>query len=367
MKGNLVNPVTYGNWDVNEFLGYDASQGQVYYASCEESSINQAVYRVNIDGSRKKKLSKDKGWNTASFSKDYRYYLHFHSSAVTPKVVTLHESGGRQLKVLLDDKEVKDYARMNGLGTKEFLTIKASDGTSLNTYMIKPADFDPDRKYPLFMFVYGGPDSQEVKDEWDYDQWFNQLVPMGYIVACVDNRGTGGKGEAFRKCTYMKLGEMETADQLTAARYFGGLPYIDKERVGIYGWSYGGYMASLCMTRGNGIFKAGIAVAPVTNWKFYDSIYTERYMRTPQENNKGYEDNSPLNYADGLQGEFLLVHGMSDDNVHLQNSVDFARALIEADKQFEMMFYPGQNHGIRGGNSRNHLYRKMFTFIITNL
>jgi dipeptidyl-peptidase-4 len=253
------------------------------------------------------------------------------------------------------------------MGTKEFLTISAADGYGMNAYMIKPPDFDPGRKYPLFMFVYGGPDSQEVKDEWDYDQWFNQLVPMGYIVACVDNRGTGGKGEAFRKCTYMKLGEMETADQVTAARYFGGLPYIDKERIGIYGWSYGGYMASLCMTTGNGIFRAGIAVAPVTNWKFYDSIYTERYMRTPQENNKGYEDNSPLNHADGLQGAFLLVHGMSDDNVHLQNSVDFARALIEADKQFEMMFYPGQNHGIRGGNSRNHLYRKMFTFILTNL
>lgn len=367
MNGHQINPVTQGNWDVNELLGHDPARGQVYYSSCEESSINQSIYRIAIDGSKKKKLSKDKGWNTAVFSKGFRYYVHYHSSATTPRIVTLHEADGRQIKVLLDNRMMTGYARTIGLGTKEFLTISAADGTELNAWMIKPVDFDPHRNYPLFMFVYGGPESQEVKDEWDYEQWFYQLVPMGYIVACVDNRGTGGKGEAFRKCTYMRLGELETADQVAAARYLSNLSYIDKERIGIYGWSYGGYMASLCMTRGNGIFKAGIAVAPVTNWKYYDSIYTERYMRTPKENNKGYEDNSPLNHASELQGRFLLIHGMSDDNVHFQNSVDFANALIETDIQFDMMFYPGQNHGIRGGNSRNHLYQKMLYFILTNL
>jgi dipeptidyl-peptidase-4 len=367
MNGNLINPVTQGRWDVNELLGYDPAHGRVYYSSCEESSINQDVYRISINGSNKKKLSKDKGWNTAVFSMGFRYFIHYHSNAATPRIVTLHQADGRQLKVLLDNRLMTGYATTIGLGTKEFLTISAADGTAMNACMIKPVDFDPDREYPLFMFVYGGPESQEVKDEWDYEQWFYQLVPMGYIVACVDNRGTGGRGEAFRKCTYLRLGELETADQITAARYLGELPYVDEKRIGIFGWSYGGYLASLCMTRGNGIFKAGIAVAPVTNWKYYDSIYTERYMRTPGENGKNYTDNSPLNHAQGLHGKFLLVHGMSDDNVHLQNSVDFAHALIEADKLFEMMFYPGQNHGISGGNSRNHLYQKMFDFILTNL
>jgi dipeptidyl-peptidase-4 len=237
----------------------------------------------------------------------------------------------------------------------------------MNAYMIKPLDFDPGRKYPLFMFVYGGPESQNVRDNWGYEQWFHELVPQGYIVACVDNRGTNGRGEAFRKSTYMRLGELETIDQVEAARYLGGLDYIDEERIGIYGWSYGGYMASLCMTKGNGLFRAGIAVAPVTNWKYYDTIYTERFMRTPRENDSGYEDNSPVNYADGLEGRFLLVHGMSDDNVHFQNSVDFTRALIEADVPFDMLFYPNQNHGIRGGNSRYHLYGQMTAFILENL
>ena len=367
MNGKLVNQVTKGSWDVNEFLGYDPLKNQVYYSSCEESSINQGVYRIGVDGENKKKISRDKGWNTASFSKGFRYYVHFHSSATTPAITNLHEAGGKKIKVLQDNREMAEYARTTGLGTREFLTVKGAGQTDLNAYIIKPVNFDPGRKYPLFMYVYGGPESQEVKDEWDYEQWFNELVPMGYIVACVDNRGTGGKGEAFRKCTYMKLGELETADQVAAALFFSKLPYVDKDRIGIYGWSYGGYMTALCMTRGNGIFRVGIAVAPVTNWKYYDSIYTERYMRTPQENKKGYEDNSPLNHASELQGKFLLVHGMSDDNVHLQNSVDFVTALVEADKQFDMMFYPNQNHGIGGGNSRNHLYRKMFEYVLTNL
>jgi dipeptidyl-peptidase-4 len=367
LEGNLQNAVTAGDWDVIEFLGYDAAKQQVYYTSYEESSINSTVYRVGIDGKKKKKISTEKGWNTASFSKGFRYYIHYHSSASTPQVVTLHEAGGHQVRELRNAGRMKDFMDNRGIGTKEFLQIKTVDGTALNAYMIKPLDFDPGKKYPLFMFVYGGPESQNVRDSWGYQDWFYELVPKGYIIACVDNRGTNGRGEAFRKCTYMKLGELETIDQIEAARYLGGLGYIDEERIGIYGWSYGGYMTSLCMTKGKGLFRAGIAVAPVTNWKYYDTIYTERFMRTPQENDSGYEDNSPVNFADGLEGRFLLVHGMSDDNVHFQNSVDFASALIEADMQFEMLYYPNQNHGIRGGNSRNHLYEKMTSFILENL
>lgn len=367
ISGNLVNQVTRGKWDVSDILDYDPSRDLIYYASYEESSVNQGVYRINCSGEGKKKISPEKGWNSAIFSTGCRYYVHFHSSASTPGIISLHEAGGKRIEVLLDNRDEAEYTRTSGLGTREFLSVPGADGSELNAFIIKPPDFDPSRKYPLFMYVYGGPESQEVKDDWDYEQWYNQLVPLGYIVACVDNRGTGGKGEAFRKCTYMRLGELETADQIAAATYFGKLSFIDNDRIGIYGWSYGGFMTSLCMTRGNGIFRVGIAVEPVTNWKYYDSIYTERYMRTPAENNKGYEENSPVNHASGLLGKFLLVHGMSDDNVHLQNSVDFTHALIEEDKQFDMMFYPGQNHGISGGNSRNHLYQKMFEYVLKNL
>jgi len=367
LDGQLKQALTRGEWDVSEFLGYDADNKQVYYSSYEESSINRSVYRVGLDGKKKKKISKEKGWNTASFSKGFKYYIHYHSSASTPQVITLHEAGGKQVRELVNAARMKDFSISRGVGTKEFLQIKTVDGTLLNAYMIKPADFEPGKKYPLFMFVYGGPESQNVRDDWGYEQWYHDLVSEGYIVACVDNRGTNGRGEAFRKSTYMKLGEYETVDQIAAARYLGGLNYIDEQRIGIYGWSYGGYMTSLCMCKGAGVFSTGIAVAPVTNWKYYDTIYTERFMRTPQENDSGYEDNSPVNFADDLEGKFLLVHGMSDDNVHFQNSVDFATALIEADVQFEMLYYPNQNHGIRGGNSRYHLYEKMTSFILENL
>ena len=234
--------------------------------------------------------------------------------------------------------------------------------------MIKPLDFDPQKEYPLFVYVYGGPESQNVIDSWGRrGAWFQMLAQQGYIIACVDNRGTNGRGEAFRKATYMKLGELETIDQLEAALWFGSLSYIDADRIGIFGWSYGGYMTSLCMTKGKGTFKMGIAVAPVTTWRYYDTVYTERFMRTPQENPEGYDQNSPINFADGLEGKFLLIHGSGDDNVHFQNSMDFVEALVQANKQFEMQFYPNKNHGISGGNTSMHLYTRMSEFIMENL
>lgn len=367
LSGKLLNKVTPGEWDVSEFLGCDEDHGRVYYTSHEESPLNRSVYRIGLNGKGKKKVSLRKGWNTAFFSKGFRYYIHFHSSATEPQVITLHEIGGKEIREVRNAERMKESLTARGIGTKEFLKVPTIDGTLLNAYMIKPVDFDPDKTYPLFMFVYGGPQSQNVRDDWDYYQWFVDLVARGYIVACVDNRGTDGRGEAFRKSTYMKLGELETVDQVASARYLGSLPYIDAARIGIYGWSYGGYMASLCMTRGDGVFSTGIAVAPVTNWKYYDTIYTERFLRTPKENPSGYEDNSPLNYAGDLKGRFLLVHGMEDDNVHFQNSVDFAHALIEAGIQFDMMYYPNQNHAIRGGNSRQHLYAKLKDFVQENL
>jgi dipeptidyl-peptidase-4 len=257
----------------------------------------------------------------------------------------------------------------HGFAPVEFLTVPTASGQELNAWMIKPADFHPDKEYPLFMYVYGGPESQKVVDGWIGSRmpWYQMLAQQGYIVACVDNRGTNGRGEAFRKATYMQLGKLETIDQVEAAQWFGGLDYIDRERIGIFGWSYGGFMTSLCMTKGNGTFKMGIAVAPVTNWRYYDTVYTERFMRTPRENPEGYDTNSPIHYAGQLQGKFLLIHGMGDDNVHFQNSVDFAEALIQSNNQFEVQFYPNKNHGISGGNTSRHIYQKMTDFIIRNL
>ncbi|RPI42082.1 MAG: S9 family peptidase, partial [Bacteroidetes bacterium] len=246
--------------------------------------------------------------------------------------------------------------------------LPTKDGMELNAWMIRPADFDPAKKYPLFIYVYGGPESQNVIDAWGRrDPWFQMLAQQGYIVACVDNRGTNGRGEAFRKATYMQLGRLETIDQVEAARWLGDLEYIDRERIGIFGWSYGGYMTSLCLTKGGGLYRMGIAVAPVTSWRYYDTVYTERFMRTPRENPEGYDQNSPLLFAGSLRGKFLLIHGSADDNVHFQNSMDFAEALVRADRPFEMQVYPNKNHGIQGGNTQFHLYSRMTDFILNNL
>jgi dipeptidyl-peptidase-4 len=247
----------------------------------------------------------------------------------------------------------------------EFFNFNTSDSVNLNGWILKPLGFDPEKQYPVFMYLYGGPGSQQVTDSWKGNNywWFQMLAQQGYIVACVDNRGTGGRGEEFKKMTYQQLGHYETIDQIEAAKYLGNLPYADASRIGIFGWSYGGYMSSLCLFKGNDVFKAAIAVAPVTNWKWYDSVYTERYMRTYAENESGYEDNSPVNFANDLKGNYLLIHGMGDDNVHFQNTAEMTSALINANKQFDYYSYPNKNHGIYGGNTRLHLYTKMTNFL----
>jgi dipeptidyl-peptidase-4 len=270
--------------------------------------------------------------------------------------------------VLEGNEALREAMAEYGFAPTEFLTVPTASGQELNAWMIKPMDFDPARKYPLFIYVYGGPESQNVVDAWGRrGPWFQMLTQKGYIVACVDNRGTNGRGEAFRKATYRQLGKLETIDQVEAAQWFGALDYIDRERIGMFGWSYGGFMTSLCMTKGNGTLRMGIAVAPVTNWRYYDTIYTERFMRTPQENPEGYDHNSPIHFANTLKGKFLLIHGTGDDNVHFQNSVDFSEALVQANKQFEMQFYPNKSHGISGGNTTIHLYSRMTDFILENL
>jgi dipeptidyl-peptidase-4 len=360
--------ITKGNWEVTSFDGVDSDKMELYYRSTEEGSINRTLYVHNLFTSKKRKLSTQIGDNSIKFSDNFKYYLNSYSNANTAPYYTLHKSNGEQLKVLEDNAEFN--AKMNefNLSKKEIFSIQTEEA-ELNAWMIKPPNFDSNKKYPLFMFLYGGPGSQQVKNSfgWTNYYWYQMLAQKGYIVACVDNRGTGGKGSEFKKMTYKELGKYELIDQINAAKYFGDLDYIDSERIGIQGWSYGGYMSSLAITKGSDIFSLAIAVAPVTNWRYYDNIYTERYMQTPQENANGYDDNSPINHVDKLKGDYLLIHGSADDNVHVQNSMEMISALVKANKKFDLFIYPDKNHGIYGGNTRLHLYQKMTDFILKNL
>lgn len=369
IEGQLVNQITDGNWDVVNFLGIDPNEEILYYTSSKASPLQRHVYSVKQDGSENKRLSEKKGNNSFRFSTGFKYYLNYHTDANTPETVTLHARAGKLIRTLESNEALKDTMKLYDFARKEFFNFTTPKGYKLNGWMIKPPDFSKNKKYPVIMYVYGGPGSQTVRDEWGRQNyfWYQYLAQRGYIVASVDNRGTGARGVAFKKCTYKQLGNLETIDQIEAAKYFQSLPYVDKDRIGIQGWSYGGYMSSLCITKGAEYFKLAIAVAPVTTWRFYDTIYTERYMQTPQENPDGYDDNSPINHVDKLNGHYLLIHGMADDNVHFQNTVEMTDALISANKQFDLYIYPNRNHGIYGQNARLHLYTKMTDFILENL
>ncbi len=360
--------ITKGNWEVTDFHGVDSDKMEIYYSSTEDGSINRSLYMQNLETDEKRKLTTEIGINSASFSKGLKYYMNsFSTGNVAPKF-TLHQSDGNQLKVLEDNSEFNTKMEEFNITEKEFLIVKTEDA-ELNAWMIKPPNFDESREYPLYMFLYGGPGSQQVTNSfgWTNYYWYQMLAQNGYIVACVDNRGTGGKGAEFKKMTYKELGKFETIDQINAAKYFGSLPYINANRIGIQGWSYGGYMSSLAITKGADVFSLAIAVAPVTNWRYYDNIYTERYMQTPQENPSGYDENSPINHVEKLKGDYLLVHGSADDNVHVQNTMEMISALVKENKQFDLFIYPDKNHGIYGGNTRYHLYKKMTDFILKNL
>mgnify|MGYP000403781251 FL=1 len=360
--------ITKGDWEVTSFHGVDSDKMEIYYTSTEDGSINRSLFVQNLDTDEKRKLSTNLGTNSASFSNGLKYYMNSISTANSAPKFTLHKADGTQLKVLEDNAEFETKMEDFNLSEKEFFTIKTEDA-ELNAWMIKPPDFDKNKEYPLYMFLYGGPGSQQVTNSfgWTNYYWYQMLAQKGYIVACVDNRGTGGKGAEFKKMTYKELGKYETIDQINAAKYFGSLSYINANRIGIQGWSYGGYMSSLAITKGADVFSLAIAVAPVTNWRYYDNIYTERYMQTPQENASGYDENSPINHVDKLKGHYLLVHGSADDNVHVQNTMEMISALVKANKQFDLFIYPDKNHGIYGGNTRYHLYKKMTDFILDNL
>jgi dipeptidyl-peptidase-4 len=368
--GKLKNQVTKGNWEVTNYYGFDEKNNTVFYQSVENGSINRDVYSINLNGKNKVRLSKSTGTNAATFSPNFQYFITTFSSATQPTTYTLNEAKkGAQVQVIENNEALATKLKGYDLPAKEFFVLKTAKGNELNAWILKPKDFDPNKKYPVFMYQYSGPGSQQVNNDWNGtdDYWFQMLAQQGYIVACVDGRGTGFKGAAFKKVTQKELGKYEVEDQIDAAIVIGNYPYVDKNRIGIWGWSYGGFMASNCLLKGADVFKMAIAVAPVTNWRFYDSIYTERYMQTPQENASGYDENSPINHVNKLKGKYLLIHGSGDDNVHVQNSMQMIEALIQANKQFDSEIYPDKNHGIYGGKTRIQLYTKMTNFIKENL
>jgi len=364
--GSSVAQVTHGEWDVTEYLGYDAKKKLVYYQSAQPTPMQQSIYSIKVNGTHSKMLSTQVGSNYAVFSNGFKYFVNYYSNVSIPTQVTLHDASGKQIRVLEDNAELKESLKSVNFSSKEFFNFKTDDGVNLNGWIVKPVNFDSTKQYPVLMVQYSGPNSQQVLDRFGIG-WEQILAANGYAVACVDPRGTGARGEDFRKMTYLELGKYETIDQIATAKYLGSLNYIDADRIGIWGWSYGGFMALNCMTQGADYFKAGIAVAPVTNWRYYDNIYTERFMRTPQENPEGYDKNSPINHVEKLKGKLLIVHGTADDNVHLQNTLEISEAFVQANKQFEMFYYTNRNHSIYGGNTRYHLYTKMLNFVKDNL
>lgn len=357
-KGVELKQLTQGNYDVIGLLAVNTENKTVFFESADEGAIYRSVNKIDLKKGEIKKLSDRKGFNTASFSNNGKYYVNNYTSAATPAIITMHDASGKQLRVLEDNKGLTTLLSSVSVPAKEFISVKAKDGSDLNAYIMKPVNFDPSEKYPLIMIQYSGPNSQEVLDQYSVD-WTDYATTQGFIVACVDGRGTGARGEAFRKCTYMNLGIKESDDQIAAARYFSTLPYIDKNKIAIWGWSYGGYNVLMSMSRGQGIFKAGVAIAPVTDWRFYDTVYGERYMRTPQENADGYDFGSPIKLAQQLQGNLLLIHGSADDNVHFQNTMVYTEALIKAGKQFDLFVFPDKDHSIRGAANRSYIYNKV--------
>ncbi len=366
LQGNPVRQITNGNWEVTRFLGYDQASELFYYQAAAVSPLQREIYAVDIKGKKTILLSADKGSNTANFSKGFKYYINYFSSNEQATLVTLHNAKGKLIRTLEANKDLQKTMQDYQLPKREFFSFTSSEGVELNAWMMKPVDFDSSKEYPALLTFYGGPGSQEVLDRYSFD-WSDYLAQEGFVVVCVDNRGTGGRGEKFKKCTYMQIQNLEAIDLIETGKYMAKQPFIAADKIGVYGWSFGGQMSSLCMFRGADVFAAGIAVAPVTTYRYYDSIYSERYLRTPQENAKGYDEYAPIHFADQLKGKFLLVHGTSDDNVHMHNTLELAEELVQHNKKFQMHLYTNRNHGIYGGNTRLHLYGMMTDFFKENL
>ncbi|MFA7445466.1 MAG: S9 family peptidase [Flavobacteriaceae bacterium] len=369
-NAKLINQITKGNWEVTQFYGYDPKTKTIFYQSTENGSTNRDIYKIGLNGKNKVRLSSETGTNKATFSPNYQYFINSFSSATHPPKYTLVETKTKkERKTIVDNSALTEKLKKYDLPEKEFFLLPTEGGQELNAWMMKPKNFDPSKKYPVLMHQYSGPGSQQVDNAWhSMDDYFHFLLTQeGYIVVTVDGRGTGYRGAEFKKCTYKELGKFEVEDQIDAARTLGNYPYIDKNRIGIWGWSYGGFMSSNCILKGNDVFSLAVAVAPVTSWRLYDTIYTERFMQTPQENPSGYDENSPLFFADRLKGDYLLIHGSADDNVHVQNTMLMVEALVRANKQFDWAIYPDRNHGIYGGPTRLQLYTKIKNFILEKL
>lgn len=365
LSKGFINQITKGGWEVTQLYG--VKKNTVYYLSTETSPIKRNLYSIKLDGSGKKRLTKNEGNYTIAFNNDYSYYISYFTNATTPNTVTLHTADGKQVRVLENNDDLKSKLNEYKLPVKEFFSFTTSEGVSLNGYMMRPSNFDSTKQYPVFMTQYSGPGSQQVLDKWTME-WEHCLVQEGYILVCVDGRGTGGRGEEFRKCTYRDLGRLELVDQIETAKYLGKMSFVDPSRIAIYGWSYGGFMALNCILQGADVFKCAIAVAPVTSWRYYDTIYTELYNGLPQDNPKGYDSNSPITHAAKLKGKLLIAHGTGDDNVHIQNTMDMLSALESAGKQFDMAIYPDQNHGMLPSWAHRHnLMIKCIDFIKNNL
>lgn len=369
MTGKLVKQITNGDWEAVQIVGFDEAGKTLYYISTEGNYLDRYFYSISLDGKKKVNLTPASGTHSINMSNDYQFYIDSYSSANQPLVVSLYRTKGNALiKVLESNDALKKTIAEYALPQKEFFKYTSADGTTqLDGYMIKPANFDAAKKYPVMVYQYSGPRAPSVRNGWGERPWHYMLTQKGIIVAVIDTRGTTNRGEKFVKQTYLQLGKMETEDLVAGGKYLVGLSFVDKDRLGIWGWSFGGYTTSLVMTKGAGTYKLGIAGAPVTTWRYYDNIYTERFLQRPQDNASGYDDNSPVKYADRLQGKFLLIHGTADDNVHFQNAVALEEALINAGKQFRSHFYPDQAHGFRGGKVNYHLYTLMTEFVLENL
>ena len=371
MNGSLIRKIGEGNYDITSIYGYDETTGDVYYQAAGINPHDRQVFVSHKNG-KTERLTDTNGWNKAIFSGDYKYFLNTWSNYNTPYVFTIRDNKGKVLSTPIDNKELKEKVKTYGFNGRETFSFTTSEGVKLDGWMVKPKDFDTNKKYPVILFQYSGPGSQQVIDAWNAGSMGNggafdyYLAQQGFIVVCVDGRGTGGRGAAFEKCTYLRIGELESHDQIETALWLGKQSYIDKERIGIWGWSFGGFNTLMSMSEGRPVFKAGVAVAPPTNWRYYDTIYTERYMRTPKENGSGYATN-PIQRANALHGALLICHGMADDNVQPQNTMEYTEALIQADKDFKENIYTNRNHGIYGGNTRTHLLRQISNWFIEHL
>ena len=375
MDGQQIKQLTSGPHDITAVYGFEPKSQTIYFQQAVSSPMDRQILSVNING-KTSMIVEEEGSSEASFSKDFSYFIHTFSTANEPPVFNLRNNKGKLVRVLEDNSKLKNQLTEYQLSPKTFFSFEHPDivlpdgsKTHLNAWQILPPNFDPNKQYPVLLYVYGGPGAQTVNNSWGWNDyfWHQLLAQKGFVVISVDNRGTGARGETFKKMTYKELGKYETEDMISTAKYLSSLPYIDGNRIGIYGWSYGGFMATSAITKGADQFNTAVAVAPVTSWRYYDNIYTERFMQKPQDNPEGYDNNSPINHVDKLKGNYLLIHGSADDNVHYQNTMELIEALVKADKQFDLMIYPNKNHGIYGGNTRKHVFDKITNFLIENL